>query len=151
MHLEFCLTTEVSAFHTGSECSLLNISFILVSNQFPVPEIKAVSRITRLGIRFFDNHRVLKILGGYVFDSFLSSWTLLIKALGLALSVSSGLSLGKEVKSTLPDPLLHLIVSGAFGTCIMLHVVPLHEAFLTVSSKRRYASSSLHYLAQHKI
>jgi len=32
-----------------------------------------------------------------VFDSFLSPWTLLIKALGLALSVASGLSLGKEV------------------------------------------------------
>ena len=32
-----------------------------------------------------------------MFDSFLSPWTLLIKALGLALSVASGLSLGKEV------------------------------------------------------
>lgn len=37
------------------------------------------------------------ILGGYVFDAFLSPMTLLIKGLGLALSVASGLSLGKEV------------------------------------------------------
>ncbi|KAF8202213.1 Cl-channel protein [Pholiota molesta] len=36
------------------------------------------------------------ILGGYVFDSFLTPWTLIIKALGLALAVASGLSLGKE-------------------------------------------------------
>jgi len=39
-----------------------------------------------------------QILGGYVFDAFLTPWTLLIKALGLALAVASGLSLGKEVR-----------------------------------------------------
>ena len=38
-----------------------------------------------------------QILGGYVLDAFLSAWTLLIKSLGLALAVSSGHSLGKEV------------------------------------------------------
>lgn len=37
-----------------------------------------------------------QILGGYVLDAFLTPWTLLIKALGLALAVASGLSLGKE-------------------------------------------------------
>ncbi|KAH9832582.1 Cl-channel protein [Rhodofomes roseus] len=42
------------------------------------------------------------ILSGYVLDSFLSPWTLLIKALGLALAVASGLSLGKE------GPLVHV-------------------------------------------
>ncbi|KAG9017948.1 hypothetical protein FRB90_000074 [Tulasnella sp. 427] len=42
------------------------------------------------------------ILGGLVLDQFLSPWTLLIKALGLALSVASGLSLGKE------GPLVHV-------------------------------------------
>ncbi|KAI0286118.1 chloride channel [Russula aff. rugulosa BPL654] len=57
--------------------------------ELPVPEIKA-------------------IIGGYVFDSFLSSWTLLIKALGLALSVSSGLSLGKE------GPLVHVSCCMSF-------------------------------------
>jgi len=66
------------------------------TNGVPVPEIKAVS-----GVMFdypsFDHYPTPQILGGYVFDAFLSSWTLLIKALGLALSVSSGLSLGKEV------------------------------------------------------
>jgi chloride channel 3/4/5 len=42
---------------------------------------------------------MMQILGGYVLDAFLSPWTLLIKALGLALAVASGLSLGKEVRS----------------------------------------------------
>ncbi|TFK26246.1 Cl-channel protein [Coprinopsis marcescibilis] len=42
------------------------------------------------------------ILSGYVFDAFLTPRTLLIKALGLALSVASGLSLGKE------GPLVHV-------------------------------------------
>ncbi|KAI9433558.1 Cl-channel protein [Lactarius indigo] len=68
---------------------------VLVSSYAPyafhtgIPEIKA-------------------IFGGYVFDSFLSSWTLLIKALGLALSVSSGLSLGKE------GPLVHVSCCMSF-------------------------------------
>lgn len=31
-----------------------------------------------------------------MFDAFLTPWTLLVKALGLALAVASGLSLGKE-------------------------------------------------------
>ncbi|KAH9056720.1 Cl-channel protein [Lactarius vividus] len=68
---------------------------VLVSSYAPyafhtgIPEIKA-------------------IIGGYVFDSFLSTWTLLIKALGLALSVSSGLSLGKE------GPLVHVSCCMAF-------------------------------------
>ncbi|RXW17772.1 hypothetical protein EST38_g8077 [Candolleomyces aberdarensis] len=48
------------------------------------------------------------ILGGYVFDAFLSPWTLLIKALGLALSVASGLSLGKE------GPLVHVACCMAY-------------------------------------
>jgi hypothetical protein len=85
---------------------------------------------------------MLQILGGYVFDSFLSSWTLLIKALGLALSVSSGLSLGKEVNFSSPSLFIRLIMSGTFGARIMLHVIPFHEAFLTISPKRRYASLS---------
>jgi hypothetical protein len=65
-------------------------------NSIPVPEIKAVSDTMALNICLLIVVRS-QILGGYVFDAFLGSWTLLIKALGLALSVSSGLSLGKEV------------------------------------------------------
>lgn len=74
-----------------------------------------------------------QIIGGYVFDSFLSPWTLLIKALGLALSVSSGLSLGKEVKLLCLDLFPRLIILGTIGTRIVLHVVPFYEAFLKVS------------------
>ncbi|KAH9943797.1 chloride channel [Amylocystis lapponica] len=48
------------------------------------------------------------ILSGYVLDSFLSPWTLLIKALGLALAVASGLSLGKE------GPLVHVSCCMAY-------------------------------------
>ncbi|PPQ62897.1 hypothetical protein CVT24_006295 [Panaeolus cyanescens] len=48
------------------------------------------------------------ILGGYVFDKFLTPWILLIKALGLALSVASGLSLGKE------GPLVHVACCMAY-------------------------------------
>jgi hypothetical protein len=70
-----------------------------------VPEIKAVSRTVRLGIHLLITIPP-QIIGGYVFDSFLSSWTLLIKALGLALSVSSGLSLGKEVNLASPKPVV---------------------------------------------
>ncbi|QRV88650.1 ClC voltage-gated chloride channel protein [Ceratobasidium sp. AG-Ba] len=40
------------------------------------------------------------ILNGYVLDLFLSPWTLLVKGIGLALAVASGLSLGKEYPNT---------------------------------------------------
>ncbi|PBK72548.1 Cl-channel protein [Armillaria solidipes] len=48
------------------------------------------------------------ILGGYILDAFFTPWTLLIKALGLALAVASGLSLGKE------GPLVHVACCMAF-------------------------------------
>lgn len=34
-----------------------------------------------------------------------------------------------------PNLQLYLIELGAFGACVMLHVVPFHEAFLTISPK----------------
>lgn len=51
-------------------------------------------------IRWSRSHHLFKaqILGGYVLTAFLTPWTLLIKAIGLALAVASGLSLGKEAR-----------------------------------------------------
>lgn len=43
-----------------------------------------------------------------MFDAFLTPWTLLVKALGLALTVGSGLSLGKE------GPLVHVSCCMAY-------------------------------------
>jgi chloride channel 3/4/5 len=50
---------------------------------------------------------VIAILDGYVLDAFLGPWTLLIKALGVAMAVASGLSLGKE------GPLVHIACCAA--------------------------------------
>lgn len=72
----------------------LNRSFIFLF--LAVPEIKAVSLTNPPHTRQLT-HVLMQILGGYVLDDFLSPWTLLIKAVGLALAVASGLSLGKEV------------------------------------------------------
>ncbi|KAH6916019.1 Cl-channel protein [Coprinopsis sp. MPI-PUGE-AT-0042] len=57
------------------------------------------------------------ILSGYVFDAFLSPWTLLIKSLGLALSVASGLSLGKEA-GLLPSKRRLLAAAAAAGVSV---------------------------------
>ncbi|KAH9964748.1 Cl-channel protein [Russula compacta] len=73
----------------AASAAVLVVSYAPYAFHTGIPEIKA-------------------IFGGYVFDSFLSSWTLLIKALGLALSVSSGLSLGKE------GPLVHVSCCMSF-------------------------------------
>lgn len=65
-----------------------------------------------------------QILSGYVLDAFLTPWTLLIKALGLALSVASGLVLGKEV-CMMPNIIsLSDISSGPTRTCSLLHSDP---------------------------
>ena len=47
------------------------------------------------------------VLGGLILQSYLGPWTLLIKTLGLALAVASGLSLGKE------GPCVGLVVERA--------------------------------------
>ncbi|SRR6266404_2872752 len=119
----------------------------------PVPEIKAVSIVVEIGRS--TSNLLYQIIGGYVFDSFLSTWTLLINALGLALSVSSGLSLGKEVNFYILiyfRLLPHLIVLGAISARIVLHVIPFHETFLKVPPKRRYLFPLLAlHLAHHTI
>ncbi|EPT02984.1 hypothetical protein FOMPIDRAFT_1159568 [Fomitopsis schrenkii] len=62
------------------------------------------------------------ILDGYVLDSFLSPWTLLIKTLGVALAVASGLSLGKE------GPLVHVSCCLALLLSKMFKQVHRNEA-----------------------
>lgn len=52
-------------------------------------------------------------------DEFLSPWTLLIKSLGLALAVASGLSLGKEVDTI---PLFLLFLSNQIQQGPLVHV-----------------------------
>ncbi|KIM44556.1 hypothetical protein M413DRAFT_66882 [Hebeloma cylindrosporum] len=65
------------------------------------------------------------ILGGYVFDAFLTPWTLLVKALVLALAVASGLSLGKE------GPLVHV-------ACCMAHfLLRLFKEFRNNEAQKR--------------
>ncbi|KAK2463643.1 hypothetical protein APHAL10511_004394 [Amanita phalloides] len=65
------------------------------------------------------------ILGGYVFDAFLTPWTLFIKAVGLALAVASGLSLGKE------GPLVHV-------ACCMVNLLMRHfEQFRNNEAQKR--------------
>uniref|UniRef100_A0A7S1J315 Chloride channel protein n=1 Tax=Eutreptiella gymnastica TaxID=73025 RepID=A0A7S1J315_9EUGL len=71
------------------------------------------------------------ILGGTHINRFLSNWTLLIKAVGLSLSVGSGLSLGKE------GPYVH--VASCVGNMVSrwFHKFRLHE-----NKKRELLSAS---------
>ncbi|PPQ79064.1 hypothetical protein CVT26_003969 [Gymnopilus dilepis] len=73
----------------AGSAALLVVTYAPLAFHTGIPEIKA-------------------ILGGYVFDAFLTPWILLIKALGLALAVASGLSLGKE------GPLVHVACCVAY-------------------------------------
>ncbi|KAF6761563.1 Cl-channel protein [Ephemerocybe angulata] len=79
----------------------------------------------------FGGTSAFLILSGYVFDAFLSPWTLLIKALGLALAVASGLSLGKE------GPLVHVACCMAYLFSRMFKQFRHNEA-----SKRRVLAAA---------
>ncbi|KAJ3732092.1 Cl-channel protein [Lentinula guzmanii] len=86
--LQSSIYVTLAVLFSGSAAFLVNI-YAPYAFHTGIPEIKA-------------------ILGGYVFDAFLTPWTLLIKALGLALAVASGLSLGKE------GPLVHVACCMAY-------------------------------------
>ncbi|KAI0091504.1 chloride channel [Irpex rosettiformis] len=73
----------------AASASVLVVTYAPYAFHTGIPEIKA-------------------IISGYVFDAFLGGWTLLIKAVGLALAVASGLSLGKE------GPLVHVSCCMAY-------------------------------------
>lgn len=94
-HLMFDISS--SAFHTGSMSIFKMLSCNSLTPGKLVPEIKAVGAYSCIVIGMCLTF-IFKILGGYVLDEFLGPWTLLIKGVGLALSVASGLSLGKEVR-----------------------------------------------------
>ncbi|KAF7309581.1 Chloride channel protein [Mycena indigotica] len=91
-----------SSVYVALAVSFAGAAAILVTTYAPyafhtgIPEIKA-------------------ILGGYVLTAFLTPWTLLIKALGLALAVASGLSLGKE------GPLVHVACCFCYMLLNLLH------------------------------
>jgi hypothetical protein len=45
----------------------------------------------------------------------------------------------KGGESPIPQTCHCLIILGSSGTCIMLHVIPFHETFFSISSERMYA------------
>ncbi|PVU93255.1 hypothetical protein BB559_003373 [Furculomyces boomerangus] len=55
------------------------------------------------------------VLAGFYLDKFLSSWTLLIKSIGLSLAVASGLSVGKEGPAVHMGCCIGNVVSQRFG------------------------------------
>ncbi|KAI8807085.1 chloride channel [Cladochytrium replicatum] len=65
------------------------------------------------------------ILGGFVIRQFLGSWTLLIKCIGMILSVASGLSIGVE------DPLVHV------ASCVGNIVLRLFPKYARNEAKKR--------------
>ncbi|KAI9105517.1 chloride channel [Phlyctochytrium arcticum] len=68
---------------------------------------------------------VKTILGGFVIRKFLGGWTLLVKCIGLCLSVGSGMSLGKE------GPLVHV-------ACCVGNIIPrIFEKYAKNEAKRR--------------
>ncbi|KLO19071.1 Cl-channel protein [Schizopora paradoxa] len=79
------------------QASIYNILAIIFSSSAAVLVVVYAPFAFHTGIP-----EIKAILSGYVFDEFLGPWILLIKSLGLALAVSSGLSLGKE------GPLVHV-------------------------------------------
>ena len=48
--------------------------------------------------------QIKTILSGFIIRGFLGKWTLLIKSIGIMLSVAAGLSLGKE------GPMVHITI-----------------------------------------
>jgi len=90
----------------------------------------------------------LQILGGYVFDAFLTPWTLLIKALGLALAVASGLSLGKEVNDFSYSSVIPVLDVHARDPLSMWHVA-CHTYFPKISSNSETMKVLMHSQPLH--
>jgi len=58
-------------------------------------EIGAVFQFSVWQLKLFVFRQIKTILSGFIIRGYLGKWTLLIKSVGLMLSVSAGLSLGK--------------------------------------------------------
>ncbi|EME45163.1 hypothetical protein DOTSEDRAFT_71014 [Dothistroma septosporum NZE10] len=80
--IEYVVFVAFSVLFAGCASLLVN-KFSVYAKQSGIPEIKTV-------------------LGGFVIQRFLGTWTLLVKSLGLCLAVASGMWLGKE------GPLVHV-------------------------------------------
>ncbi|KAH9172986.1 Cl-channel protein [Lactarius sanguifluus] len=88
---------------------LHSFAYILLSTAFAASAAVLVSSYAPYAFHTgIPEIKAGKSLAAMSSTPFLSTWTLLIKALGLALSVSSGLSLGKE------GPLVHVSCCMAF-------------------------------------
>lgn len=84
--------------------------------------------------------QIKTILGGFIIRGYLGKWTLLIKSVGMMLSVSAGLSLGKE------GPLVHLAV--CCGN-VLAHLFPKYSDNEAKKREVCYtASCSLEFLFQ---
>ncbi|WEW57085.1 chloride channel [Emydomyces testavorans] len=92
--------------------SFLVTSYAIHARHSGIPEIKTV-------------------LGGFVIKRFMGAWTLMIKSLGLCLSVASGMWLGKE------GPLVHVACC-----CANIIMKPLDSLNLNEARKREVLSAA---------
>ncbi|KAL7268155.1 chloride channel [Rhizina undulata] len=96
----------------AASASFLVKSFALYARHSGIPEIKTV-------------------LGGFVIRRFMGTWTLIVKSIGLCLSVASGLWLGKE------GPLVHVACC-----CANLFMKPFEALSKNEARKREILSAA---------
>ena len=83
-----------------------------------IPEVKLILfPLCNQEIMLFRSVRwqIKTILSGFIIRGFLGKWTLLIKSIGIMLSVAAGLSLGKE------GPMVHITICIGKGSHFPKH------------------------------
>lgn len=78
------------------------------------------------------------ILSGFIIRSYLGKWTLLVKSVGLMLSVSAGLCLGKE------GPMVH--IASCIGAYAYRQYYPIGSITSSVSSKIWFLICRQHFI-----